>query len=246
MKIYSSNNLSIYKRDHMLIQEWEDVDLSIDDFQTELKTFLSFYEVIRPQSVLWLQENFKLQIPKSLYQWIENDIVKRQHETGLKNIAFTVSSDMLSHLSVMASFEKTDSVIQPNFFTDKNAAKNHLNKDVFTQKKLEYSVQKLDGEAKIEIELNFDLLPKVILELDNIKKEQRVIDENIIKMNSLTLREMEIFKLIANGYSSKEISIKLYIETSTISTHRKNIIKKLNIKRSVDLFIIARAFNLLA
>jgi len=51
--------------------------------------------------------------------------------------------------------------------------------------------------------------------------------------------------LIANGYSSKEIAIKLYIETSTVDTHRKNIIKKLNIKRSIDWFFIAKAFSFL-
>jgi len=245
MKIYKSKNISIIQRDDMLIQEWENCELTVEDFQKELKTFLSFYEKTRPKSVLWLQENFKFQIPPALYEWIENDIVKRQYETGLENLAFTVSSDMLSHLSVMSSFEKIESVIQPNFFTDRNSAENFLSKEVIIKNKLKYTVEKLDNIAKIEVELNFDLIPKVILELNNIEKEQRFIDENIIKVRSLTVREMGVFRLIANGYSSKEIAIKLYIETSTVDTHRKNIIKKLNIKRSIDWFFIAKAFSFL-
>lgn len=245
MKIYESENISIRQRDNMLIQEWTDNNLSLDDFQKELKTFLSFYEKIRPKSVLWLQENFKLQIPPALYEWIENDIVKRQFETGMTNLGFTVSSDMLSHLSVMASFEKVESVIQPNFFTDRNVAESFLDKEIEKKSKLEYSVKHNGDKAKIDIDLDYELLPKVIYQLKSIEKQQQFIEDNLSKIKSLTVREMEIFRLIVNGYCSKEIAIKLFIETSTISTHRKNIIKKLAIKKPMDWFIIARAFNLL-
>jgi len=115
MEIYSSNNLTITHRNNMLIQEWITDDLSTEDFQAELKTYLSFYDKVRPNSVLWHQENFKLHIPPNLYNWIENGIVKRQYETGMQNLGLTVSGDMMSHLSVMDFFEKTQSVIQPFF-----------------------------------------------------------------------------------------------------------------------------------
>ncbi len=244
MKIYESKNLTITNRDNMLIQEWIEVNLSVKDFQKELEIFLSFYEKTKPKSVLWLQENFKLQIPPSLYKWIENDIVKRQFETGMTNLGFTVSADMLSHLSVMASFEKIQSVIQPNFFTDKNTATYFLNKEVARKSKLAYRVEQQGDKAKIDIELDFDLLPKVITTLNNIEKEQRCINKNLPNIKSLSPREMEIFKLIVNGYCSKEISVKLFVETSTIAWHRKNIISKLKINRPVDWFLLAKAFDL--
>lgn len=245
MKIYNSKNLSIIKRGNSLIQKWKSSELTVEDLQTEFKTFLSFYEKIRPQSVLWLQENFKFQIPPSLYEWIENDIVKRQYETGLKNIVFTVSPDMLSHLSVISSFGKIQSLIQPVFFVDENQANVFLEKKATEKREFDYSVKKINNKAKIEIDIDFDLLPKVLSELENVKKDQQFIDENITKIKSLTPKEMEVFKLISNGYSSKEISIKLFVEVSTIASHRKNIIKKLNIKRPVDWFVISKAFNLL-
>lgn len=49
----------------------------------------------------------------------------------------------------------------------------------------------------------------------------------------LTRREMEILKLICDGYSSKDISEKLFISINTVETHRKKILLKLNVKNTV-------------
>jgi DNA-binding NarL/FixJ family response regulator len=48
----------------------------------------------------------------------------------------------------------------------------------------------------------------------------------------LTRREMEILKLICDGYSSKDISEKLFISINTVETHRKKILLKLNVKNT--------------
>jgi two-component system response regulator NreC len=45
----------------------------------------------------------------------------------------------------------------------------------------------------------------------------------------LTEREAEILKLIAEGFSNKEIGAKLFISHRTVDTHRTNLMKKLNI-----------------
>jgi DNA-binding NarL/FixJ family response regulator len=44
----------------------------------------------------------------------------------------------------------------------------------------------------------------------------------------LTTREEEILKLIAEGYSNKEIGTRLFISHRTVDTHRTNLMKKLN------------------
>jgi DNA-binding NarL/FixJ family response regulator len=44
----------------------------------------------------------------------------------------------------------------------------------------------------------------------------------------LTDRETEILKLIAEGFSNKEIGSKLFISHRTVDTHRTNLMKKLN------------------
>ena len=62
--------------------------------------------------------------------------------------------------------------------------------------------------------------------------------------SSLTSREVEVLKLIAQQYNSKEISDLLHISINTVETHRKNLISKLNVKNVVGLAIYAIKNNL--
>lgn len=48
-------------------------------------------------------------------------------------------------------------------------------------------------------------------------------------MDTITKREREIIKEVAEGLSTKEIADKLYISQRTVETHRKNIIDKLGL-----------------
>lgn len=65
------------------------------------------------------------------------------------------------------------------------------------------------------------------------------IDKNVKTKNThkgiLSKREKEILPLIANGKTSKEISELLFIAKSTVDTHRKNMIRKLNLPGGNDL-----------
>lgn len=62
---------------------------------------------------------------------------------------------------------------------------------------------------------------------------------------SLTERELEIIKLISLEYSGKEISAELSISTNTVETHRKNLVKKLNVKNTIGLVKFALKNNLI-
>lgn len=48
-------------------------------------------------------------------------------------------------------------------------------------------------------------------------------------LDILTDREIEILKLVAEGFSSTEIGQKLFISPRTVDTHRNNLIQKLNV-----------------
>ncbi|WP_374173462.1 response regulator [Flavobacterium tructae] len=61
----------------------------------------------------------------------------------------------------------------------------------------------------------------------------------------LSAREIEIITLIALEYSGKEIGEQLFISTNTVETHRKNIMKKLQIKGSIGLVKYALKNNLI-
>lgn len=63
--------------------------------------------------------------------------------------------------------------------------------------------------------------------------------------NTLTSRESEIIRYIADGMTNQEIAGKLFLSTSTVDTHRKNILAKLALKNTAALVKYAADNNLL-
>lgn len=61
----------------------------------------------------------------------------------------------------------------------------------------------------------------------------------------LTTRETEILKLIAHGHSTQGIADTLFLSPHTVQTHRKSIIRKLNIKSPTEFVIYAMDLGLL-
>jgi DNA-binding NarL/FixJ family response regulator len=80
-----------------------------------------------------------------------------------------------------------------------------------------------------------DKIPNTIL-MDYIKKAGTQEEKfNNSKLSSLTKREREILKLIAEGLSYKEIGNELFISVRTVETHKNNILQKLELKSTIDL-----------
>ncbi len=63
--------------------------------------------------------------------------------------------------------------------------------------------------------------------------------------NPLTKRELEVVKLVSEGYTSKVIAEKLFISPFTVVKHRKNIIKKLSAKNFNEVISYAIANGML-
>ena len=65
------------------------------------------------------------------------------------------------------------------------------------------------------------------------------MDDNVTvhksKKSNLSKREIEILQLIANGKTSKQIAETLFLAKTTIDTHRKNMIQKLNLSSGNEL-----------
>ncbi|RZL45098.1 MULTISPECIES: response regulator transcription factor [Pedobacter] len=57
--------------------------------------------------------------------------------------------------------------------------------------------------------------------------------------NSITEREVEIVKLLSKGYNSKEIGDMLFISEHTVNTHRRNMVRKLDLRNSYQLIVWA-------
>ena len=76
----------------------------------------------------------------------------------------------------------------------------------------------------------------VCQEIKNILSTQLVDEEeDRIKIESLSLREIEIIRCIVKGSSSKEIAQELFIAVKTVEVHRYNILKKLKLKNAAAL-----------
>lgn len=79
----------------------------------------------------------------------------------------------------------------------------------------------------------------VTLSLSSNSKESAPIVDNSNQLQaqlaSLSEREIEILKLIAEGFSNKEIGEQLHLSFRTIDAHRANLMRKLEIKKVTGL-----------
>ncbi len=62
---------------------------------------------------------------------------------------------------------------------------------------------------------------------------------------TLTAREQEILRLLAEGLSSKEIAQKLFISPKTVENHRANIMNKLDLHSTLELVRYAAKLGLI-
>ncbi len=93
---------------------------------------------------------------------------------------------------------------------------------------------------------NILLLLMVITDISHLKKEKGMSaaiistenegylvwdakDTNLKKQIAFSKREREIIKLLAEGFSSKQIADRLHLSEYTISTHRRNMLDKTNL-----------------
>ena len=70
----------------------------------------------------------------------------------------------------------------------------------------------------------------------HVFEQKEFIDD---EKEGLTNREIDVLKLVALGYSNKQIADKLFISTHTVMSHRKNMTEKLGIKSISGLTVYA-------
>lgn len=63
-------------------------------------------------------------------------------------------------------------------------------------------------------------------------------------MAQLSLREIEVLKLFGEGMTNQEIADKLFISIRTVESHKSNIMKKINLRTTVDLVKFAIRNNI--
>ncbi|MCB9014540.1 MAG: response regulator transcription factor [Lentimicrobiaceae bacterium] len=61
----------------------------------------------------------------------------------------------------------------------------------------------------------------------------------------LSDRELEVLKLFAESYTNQEIADKLFVSIRTVESHKNNIMRKINLKTTVDMVKFAIRNNLI-
>ncbi|HEX2868256.1 MAG TPA: response regulator transcription factor [Ignavibacteriales bacterium] len=100
-------------------------------------------------------------------------------------------------------------------------------------------------------------MDELFLAIDTVMKEERYLSKDVAdilvsnyvhslqaaeaksELPPLTKREKDVLKLIVSGLTSQQISEKLFISYFTAAEHRKNIMKKLSVKNTVELVNLA-------
>ncbi len=121
----------------------------------------------------------------------------------------------------------------------KAGAKGHLSQDTDRSEILEAIYTLRNGYEFYAKTITNILLSSYLgdKDIDNKEKESRQKD--------LSPREMEVFKLFAEGLSNRHIAEKLFISVRTVETHKNNIMKKINLKTTVDLVKFAIKNNII-
>ncbi|MHA6247981.1 LuxR C-terminal-related transcriptional regulator [Pontibacter sp. CAU 1760] len=102
-----------------------------------------------------------------------------------------------------------------------------------------------DGTVKHIISVDVDMSQQMNTDTQlTIALKESLKLKNKLLINSLRKREVEVLDLICKGYSTSAIADELYISTNTVSTHRKNIQRKLGTKNVADLVILAKEAGL--
>jgi DNA-binding NarL/FixJ family response regulator len=160
-------------------------------------------------------ENSSIYISNSIQNLTENvDEFEKMIETSnLKTVLLVNSAQIDSLNSIYTDF--IDAIVYTNCsLTELNEALGYI------QAGLQYRCKKMNQSS-----LSRDTFKTYLLEKE------------------ISNREMEIIQQIIEGKSSKEIAESLFISYHTVTTHRKNINKKLNVKNPQDLIRIKMELN---
>ncbi|MDM8540107.1 response regulator transcription factor [Desulfococcaceae bacterium HSG9] len=96
-------------------------------------------------------------------------------------------------------------------------------------------IQGISAAVRGDTCLSPSISRRVIEDYVSLKKKSSHEDD----YSKLTNREREVFQMLAEGHSTKEISEILYISPSTVKTHRANIMDKLQFQNISQLIQFA-------
>lgn len=116
----------------------------------------------------------------------------------------------------------------------KAGVKSHLLKECDREEIIEAIEATLNNESFL-----CGKIASVLTSAEEIVSNKSLIKTFSCEGLSVTEREIEIIKYIADGLSNKQIADKLNLSTHTVNTHRKNIMNKLEVNNTAGIVMYA-------
>jgi DNA-binding NarL/FixJ family response regulator len=94
-------------------------------------------------------------------------------------------------------------------------------------------IKAMDRAMKEQKYLDTELADEIAQALEEINLEEAV--DSGSRYNELSQREREILKLLAEGFSNKEVANLLTISNSTVNVHKRHVMEKLSLESQTEL-----------
>ncbi|MBW2368912.1 MAG: response regulator transcription factor [Deltaproteobacteria bacterium] len=104
-------------------------------------------------------------------------------------------------------------------------------------------LQAIDTVLKGDYYMDSHVSKEVVRKLVGIQDKELIITDDAY--NSLTPREQEIMVLVAEGVSNHQISQRLFISPKTVENHRSSIMRKLDLRSSLEVTRYAAKLGLI-
>ncbi|WP_415327034.1 response regulator transcription factor [Chryseobacterium sp. MMS23-Vi53] len=218
-------DIEVYKNIAFSYSQMENSIAVLSDMQLN-KSF-----VFTSKTALELGLNFK-ENPTVIDSIWEEEILKKIHP----------DDKLKKYIHELRFFKFLDS-LQPEERSDFSVLSRMKIKDKddvykFIQHRMFYFYSPFNGKLRFALCLyNIALEQSQFLSSDfliiNSTKGEVIVEDKLNYKNILSQRELEILKLVGEGFTSKEIAHFLSISINTVSRHRQNILEKLNVKNSI-------------
>ena len=141
----------------------------------------------------------------------------------VQNLLDVSAKNPTTRVIVLTAFSDEESVLN----AAKGGAKGFVPKGVPSTTLLQAIKVVHGGGSWIDKEIpSWEVFEEIVREQESARETGPQLDESI---RSLTKREMEILRLVAEGLTNEEIGKKIFISEKTVKTHMTNIFDKLKV-----------------
>ncbi|AVX20516.1 two component transcriptional regulator, LuxR family [Carboxydocella sporoproducens DSM 16521] len=172
------------------------------------------------------------------------DAIKKAHElkpdlilmdinmpemNGLEATKVLIAQNVAAKIIIL-TVEEEDEIL---FDAIKHGASGYLLKNLEPEQLINYLLETSNGIVPISPHLATKIIHE-FARLSQYRQEHKGDNESTEPKKELSLREKEVLRMVAQGYTNKEIGAALCISENTVRNHLRNILEKLHLENRVQ------------